>query len=146
MLKINKKLEYALIALKHLHTSKNKACRSARSISETYHIPFDTTSRVMQQMATHGYLQAAQGPQGGYRIAKDLKMFSFLELAEVILGPIALANCVSPSHNCDIKDTCNITMPIWSINQKLMDLCSNITLDELLNTQSIQSQLTGSTS
>ena len=96
MFKINRKIEYALISLKHMNAKSNEHLTRAKEICDIYHTPFDPTSRVLQIMAQKGVLDAEQGAKGGYRIKKVLKELTLLELSDMIVGPIEMAGCL---HN-----------------------------------------------
>ena len=51
MLKITKKVEYALISLKFIWEEKSRGeLTTAREICSKFNLPFDTTSKVMQAM------------------------------------------------------------------------------------------------
>ncbi len=65
MFKINRKIEYALIALKYMSHKAPGQITSAKEICDMYNTPFDPTSRVLQIMAQHGIVQAEQGAKGG---------------------------------------------------------------------------------
>src|SRR3989338_788088 len=102
MFKVNRKIEYALIALRYMN-SKPKDLVSAKEICDTYKTPFDTTSRVLQIMTQKGIVKAEHGAYGGYTINKDLTKVTLLELVEMILGPMKIANCFSKKYSaCDL--------------------------------------------
>jgi Rrf2 family transcriptional regulator, nitric oxide-sensitive transcriptional repressor len=110
MNKINRKVEYALMALNHMRAKSPGELTSVKEISNLYGCPFDATARVLQILATHGILKSEQGAQGGYQLMKDLHRVSFLELSEMIMGPTSVAKCRDGSHEaeCEIRSTCNI--------------------------------------
>jgi len=64
MLKLTRKLEYALIALRHMQ-DKRDAFISAKEIADRYLIPRELLAKTLQQMAKLNYIKAAQGPKGG---------------------------------------------------------------------------------
>ena len=55
MLKLTKKADYGLIALRHLATAP-QACSSAKDISEAYRIPLPLLSKVLQKLVKAGLL------------------------------------------------------------------------------------------
>lgn len=133
MNRINRKVEYALMALRSLASKKPGELTSAKEVSDTLRTPFDATARVMQVMASRGLLRSEQGATGGYQIQKDLENVSLLELAEMIDGPQSLIKCTrSESEGCEIHKTCNIAAPLTSLNRRLHQFYGSINLKELL--------------
>jgi Rrf2 family protein len=132
MNKMNRKLEYSLIALKHMSRKTPGELTSAKEVAENYHAPFDATARVMQLMAQHGILRSEQGANGGYQITKDLAKVTLQDLLNVIQGPTQITKCVSQEEPCELQKSCNIISPVHTLNQKLSEFYSNVTLKELL--------------
>lgn len=132
MSKINRKIEYALMSLKHMAEKIPGELTSAKEVSEHLNTPFDATAKVMQIMAQHGILKSEQGVNGGYQIQKDLNRFTLQSLIEMIEGPTAIAKCIHGEAACDIQSTCNIASPIVNLNNKLLEFYNSVTLKELL--------------
>ncbi|MEK7356500.1 MAG: Rrf2 family transcriptional regulator [Bdellovibrionota bacterium] len=138
MNKINRKVEYALIGLKHMRSKAPGELTSAKEISQLYGCPFDATSRVMQVLAQKGVLRSEQGAHGGYMITKDLTRLSFYDLSEMILGPVAVARCLHDQEGepaCEMRGTCNIVTPVQTLNRKLVEFYRALTIAELLETR-----------
>ncbi len=132
MLKISKKVEYALIALKFISCKKENELTSAREICEKFDTPFDTTAKVMQLMNNHGVLNSIQGVKGGYALSKDLSKISYIQLTKIIEGKSSLLGCEGKA-NCSRKKSCNIMGPIQELNNKLTKYLDKISLEELLS-------------
>jgi len=134
MNKLNRKIEYSLMALKHMVQKVPGELTTAKEVSETFKTPFDATARVMQLMASHGLLRSEQGAFGGYQITKDLAKVTMLELIEIIEGAPALVKCLNKEKDemCEIQSTCNIFSPVHSLNQKLNEFYKGLTLKEIL--------------
>lgn len=132
MWKLNRKVEYALIALKHMRSKKQGELTTAKEIADTYNCPFDATSRVMQLMVQANLLKSAQGSMGGYQIMKDLSRFSILDLIEIVLGPIHVAKCMKADENCELHKNCNIISPVSVLNHRLIEFYHSINLRDLL--------------
>lgn len=140
MNKINRKLEYALIGLKHMRAKAPGELTSVKELTQLYGCPFDAASRVMQVLAQNGVLISEQGAHGGYMIARDLTRLSFHELSEILLGKVAVARCLTESHNaselsCEMRGTCNIVTPVQTLNRKLNEFYKNLSISELLETR-----------
>jgi Rrf2 family nitric oxide-sensitive transcriptional repressor len=132
MLKLNRKLEYAFIALQHMKGKNPGELTSANEIAEQFSIPFDATARVLQVMAQKGILRAEQGAQGGYQIIKDLRKVTLFDLMGMILGTVEMARCLS-SEGCGIESTCNVRTPVRILESKLVEFYRNLSLSDLLN-------------
>ena len=132
MTKLNRKIEYSLMALKYIQERQSSNKVTAKEVSDSVHAPFDVIARVMQMMAQKGLLASEQGATGGYRLNQDLKEISLFQLVEIIEGPTALVKCITEDGSCDIGTTCNIASPIKSLNNKLNLFFKNIPLSELL--------------
>lgn len=133
MNKINRKLEYALMALKYMSQKIPGELTSAKEVSDAFQTPFDATARVMQQMAQKGgILRAEYGANGGYQITKDLAKVSIHDLIETVEGPTALVKCLHKTGPCQIQDTCNILSPVSQLNDRLTEFYKSLSLKELL--------------
>ena len=132
MNRINRKVEYALMALRYMSQKIPGELTSAKEVSESFSTPFDATARVMQMMSQKGLLKAEHGASGGYQITRDLGRVTVLELVEMIEGPTALVKCLHKEEPCDIRGTCNIVSPVTMLNQKLNEFYSSMTLKDLL--------------
>jgi Rrf2 family nitric oxide-sensitive transcriptional repressor len=130
MVKINKKVEYALMALKHMSLKSEGELTTAREICDKYNVPFDTTSKVMQQMNNFGMFKSHKGVKGGYSLAINLKNISYLELTELVEGKKSTVDC--ELTKCNLLNSCNIVSPMKKLNDHLMYFFSGLSLDELL--------------
>lgn len=132
MNKLNRKIEYSLMALKHMSTKRPGELTTAKEVADRYHSPFDATARVLQVMAQKGLLKSEHGVQGGYQITKDLQRISLHDLMEMIQGPTRIAKCMHKSEHCEIQSHCNIVSPVVTLNEKLSEFYKSVTLAELL--------------
>jgi len=136
MFKINRKIEYALISIKHMSVKSPGQLTSAKEICDIYGTPFDPTSRVLQIMTQHKVLHAEQGAKGGYQIIKDLSKFTLRELSDMIIGPIEIANCFHGDYSeCSISSTCHIIAPMLSLNESIKKLFTTIMVSELIDSK-----------
>ena len=131
MLKLTRKLEYALIALRHMQM-KGDLLSTTKEISDTYKIPRDLLAKTMQQMARLKYIDAVQGPQGGYRVYQALTNISLTQFVEELEGPFGMVNC-SISTDCIQLNNCNIRMPINKINDNIRSIFNDIPITDITN-------------
>lgn len=133
MTKLNRKIEYSLMALKYIQQRQSDSKVTAKEVADSVHAPFDVIARVMQMMAQKSLLASEQGASGGYRLNQDLKNVSLFQLFEIIEGPTSLVKCISEDGACEIEKSCNIVSPLKTLNNKLNLFFQNIPLSELIN-------------
>ncbi len=137
MIRIDKKLEHALIVLSHLAISNQKKLYTAKELAGIYNIAFDSVSRVMQRMASKDFLISIQGPSGGYKLSENIGDKTLLELLNTITKkPVKIAKCID--GECDKRDICNILNPVENLNNKLTEFYNSIKLNELLYLKGIK--------
>ena len=140
MIKISKKVEYALMVLKHMHSVNNNSPTTAREICDLYKAPFDTISKVMQTLSKHGILVSRQGVNGGYTLDSDLSVMSYSKLLDIIEGRSSARDCIE--LNCTLFSSCNIISPIRKLNQHMNNFISSISLADLFEESGHNSNLT----
>lgn len=131
MIKINRKVEYALMVLKLMKEKDPEELTTAREICDHFETPFDTTAKVMQIMNAGGILHSQKGVKGGYSLARDLSQVSYMELVELIEGKSFMMDC--HEGPCDLYDKCNISQPIKRLNDYLINIFNALSLNELLS-------------
>jgi Rrf2 family protein len=133
MLKLTKKADYGLIALRHLALAAHrpKGSASAKDIAEAYGIPLPLLSKVLQKLARAGLLASEQGTNGGYRLARDAGDISALEAIRTIDGPIILTQCFTEHTGCNQSELCPVREPLRKVHEGILGLLANISLADL---------------
>ena len=129
MLKLTRKLEYALISLRHMQM-KGSSLSSTKEISDLYIIPRELLAKTLQQMSRLKYIDAVQGPRGGYLINKALEKINLTQFVEEMEGPLEMVEC-NINSDCIQLNTCNIRMPINKINQNIRSIFNNINITDI---------------
>lgn len=129
MLKLTKKADYGLIALRHLAVHPEQGSASAREIARRYRIPLPLLSKVLQKLARSGLLAAQQGVRGGYRLARDPGRISALEVIHAIDGPIGLTACLDGA--CEQSERCTVREPLRRVHEGIVDLLAGITITDM---------------
>ena len=129
MLKLTRKLEYALIALRHMQM-KGDTLSTTKEIADMYMIPRELLAKTLQQMARLKYINAVQGPKGGYCIDKVLAIINLTQFVEAMEGPLEMVEC-NINSDCIQLNSCNIRMPINKINENIRSIFNNINITDI---------------
>jgi Rrf2 family nitric oxide-sensitive transcriptional repressor len=132
MNRLNRKVEYALIALKYMSTRYAGQLTTVKEICAATNIPFDATSRVMQQMAQRNIFKVEQGAHGGYMLVTDLSKLTFLDILELVSGPVEVVRCVGGQDECEFFANCNMASPLKNFNEKLATFYRSLTVGDLM--------------
>lgn len=130
MLKLTKKIEYGLIALRYMQGKGQNEVISAKEIADNFELPQSLMAKVLQQIAKHDIIEPIQGPSGGYKLAKSLNSIKMNKFIEIIEGPLGLVECLK-DPDCDHVENCNIRLPIERVNNTIINLFSNMTLADV---------------
>jgi Rrf2 family protein len=130
MLKLTKKADYGLIALKHL-AMNGPASSSAKEIADTYGIPLALLSKILQKLAKNGFLRSEHGTNGGYKLSRDPKEITALDVIRSIDGPIFLTACFTELGFCCHTDKCIVRDPLQKVHEGILRLLASITIADM---------------
>src|SRR6267154_4989787 len=109
MLKLTKKADYALMAMKHLadHAHEGTRSASAKDVADSFGIPPEALAKILQRLAKAGLLHSQHGTNGGYRLARAAHTISAFEVIQAIDGPLFITSCVTVRGECGQSNRCN---------------------------------------
>jgi Rrf2 family protein len=139
MLRLTKKADYGLMALKYLAEqpgagAQSPVAQSAKDIAQAYHIPPPLLAKILQTLARAGLLVSHAGTNGGYALAKPASQISAFEVIRAIDGPLFITSCITIHGSCDLAGHCTIKEPLRKVNDSIKDLLSNIHVSDLIET------------
>jgi Rrf2 family protein len=141
MLKLTKKADYGLIALRHL--AAGCAGASAKEMADHYGIPLPLLSKVLQKMARSGFLRSEHGANGGYRLAREPHEITALEVIRAIDGPIILTSCFTGHKECCQSGTCTVREPLRRVHLGILRLLESITISDMARDEAEESAADG---
>lgn len=133
MLKLTKKSDYGLIAMKHL-AEIHVSC-SAKDVAEAHGIPQELLAKILQRLVKAGLLVSQHGTNGGYVLARDAGAISAIEVIQAIEGPLFITSCVS-TRGCGRTERCTVREPLQKVRQSIEEVLSRITISDLRETKS----------
>ncbi len=127
MLKLSKKVDYALIGLMHL-ARQDEGASSARELASIYGMPQDLLAKVLQKLTRSGLVVSRQGMKGGYSLARPAEAITVARVIEVVEGQPYLTQCFTDLGACEQFDTCNIKSPLQRLNDEVLLMLSRTTI------------------
>src|SRR5438876_3152581 len=131
MLRLSKKADYALMAMKHLAADAPHGTASAREIAERYGIPLELLAKVLQQLTRRGLLLSQMGIHGGYHLARSTKAISVADIIAAIDGPLAITACGPEDERCEQFSKCNVRDPLWRVKDRIVAVLQTFSLSEM---------------
>src|SRR6202789_3769143 len=137
MLRLTKKADYGLMALKYLAEQADASApsahaQSAKDVAEAYHIPPQLLAKILQTLTRAGLLVSHAGTHGGYALARPAVEISAFEVIRAIDGPLFITSCITIHGSCDLAGHCTIKEPLRKVNDSIKELLSGIRIADLV--------------
>jgi Rrf2 family protein len=137
VLKLTKKADYGLIALRHL-ASIPGATASTKDIADAYHLPVPLLAKVLQKLAREKILVSVSGTNGGYKLARDARRITALEVVRAIDGPVILTHCFTEHGTCDQSENCTVREPLRRVHEAILELLHKFTITDLAESPAVR--------
>ncbi|MFO0750451.1 MAG: Rrf2 family transcriptional regulator [Myxococcota bacterium] len=139
MLRLNKKTEYALLALRQLGESHvvpapalgDVPLVTAKAIAARYKIPEMLLAKVLQRLKKQGLVSAAKGSGGGYRLARPLAEVPLLTVLTLFDGEASLVECQDTHGDCQQLAQCDVRGPLAVLNRAILAPLERMSLADL---------------
>ena len=132
MLRLGKKADYGLIALRHLAAQRPRASCSAKEIARAYGMPAELVAKVLQRLAKIGLLASQHGTNGGYALAKDASQINAFEVIRALEGPLFITSCVTDRSECHQMTKCTVREPLRKVNDAIAAALREVTVTSLV--------------
>ena len=131
MLKLTKKADYGLMALKYLAEHPETPALSAKDIADAYGIPAQLLAKILQRLTKVGLLRSHAGMNGGYALARDARQISAFEVIHAIDGPLFITSCTKGAKACELTPNCTIKEPLARVNSTIAGVLKSISIHDL---------------
>ena len=105
--------EYAVRCVLYLAKKGKGALVSRKEVAEQTDTPNPFLAKIAQQLARGGIIEIVQGRAGGYRLLRNPKGITLLEVVELVIGRISLNDCVARPQTCRASATCTVHQ-VWN--------------------------------
>ncbi len=131
MVKLTKKTDYGLIAIRYLAQKAPGKHVSAKEIAQTFGIPLELLAKVLQKLAKEGLVVSHHGAEGGYVLAREASAITALDVIRAIEGPILFTSCSTVRGECEQAPRCTVRLPLSRINEVLAAALGSIRISDL---------------
>ena len=131
MLKLTKKADYGLMALKFLAEHPERLALSAKDVADAYGIPAQLLAKILQQLTKSGLLKSHAGMNGGYALAREARSISAFEVILSIDGPFFITSCTKGKTGCELGLSCTIKEPLARVNETIAGVLKSISIQDL---------------
>jgi Rrf2 family protein len=134
MVRLSKKVEYGLIALRHIAIRGNSGVVTAKEIADTYKIPYEMLAKVLQKLTKAGLVISHQGVHGGYTLGRSPREVPVSMIINAIEGTTpVIASCMSEGPtSCGVFDLCTIKSPLSKVQANIENAFSSMMLSEIV--------------
>jgi Rrf2 family protein len=136
MLRLTKKADYGLMALKYLAEHPEAPSQSAKDIAEAYGIPPQLLAKILQRLTKVGLLKSHAGINGGYALSRDAASITAFEVIRAIDGPLFITSCgpmTGSARSCDLLENCTIKEPLAKVNDTISGVLKGIRIADLVD-------------
>ncbi|MBQ8161864.1 MAG: Rrf2 family transcriptional regulator [Clostridia bacterium] len=112
-MKISTRGRYAIRILLDIAMHEKNGYVSMKDIARRQQISKKYGDQIGMQLSQAGFLLATRGRQGGYRLVKDPRDVTVLQILTAMEGSLAPVQCLETENNlCERSNFC-ITLPMW---------------------------------
>jgi len=122
VLKLNRRTEYALLALRYLSTP-GREIASVHTVAEHYGLPEPLLAKVLQLLKRGGLMTATKGASGGYTLARCLHTVPLMEVLQLFDESTHLVGCIEEAGGCEchLHPSCEIRTGMTALNSLLVN-------------------------
>ncbi len=133
MIKLSKKVEYAIMALQYISENSSKT-NTAKEIAEKLSLPYDFLSKLLQTLMKKGLLVSQLGVKGGYMLVKQINEITVEDLMNALDERSRIVECADNDGSCCSRtEICDIRSPIMNLQEQINNIFKNTTIANLKN-------------
>jgi Rrf2 family protein len=130
MLKLSKKLLFAIEAVLDIAYNSGSTPVQSREITERQGIPRRYLEQVLQQLVRAGVLTGVRGPRGGYLLARERRRITVGEITRVVTA-------LDPAEPLTETESASelgrlVVRPLWAeVQERMMQELETTTIEDL---------------
>jgi Rrf2 family iron-sulfur cluster assembly transcriptional regulator len=131
MMKINRRIDYAIRVMLALAKQPLGSRLSTQQIQTTMLVPRAFLSRIIAELAKAKLIDTFPGPMGGVQLARSSDKINLKNIWEAIDGRLLISDCLENPEECPLNEGCPVNARWRKIQSFLVDELESTTLDNL---------------
>ncbi|PMC33778.1 transcriptional regulator [Bacillus sp. UMB0899] len=131
-MKYSKATNYALHTIVYLALLPSGKTIGVKPLAEVQKVSPTYLSKVLTTLVKSDFIESVTGVNGGYKLIKDVKDITFLDIIKAIEGTSSLFHC-SLDHTQHNRENCLIEQVMNEAEQKMEDYLRAQTIQSLVN-------------
>jgi Rrf2 family protein len=135
MFQLSKKVEYALIAVRHMAMGGHRQIFTTKEIADQYQISYELLAKVMQRLVREKFISSYQGVHGGYVLMRDPGELKLSAIINAIEGKsnVTIIQCEAEGPtDCVIHSTCTIKNPLVKLQFTINKMFEELSIMEMV--------------
>lgn len=133
-MRLTTKGRFAVTAMIDLGMRNSEGPITLAGISERQKISLSYLEQLFGKLRRHELVESVRGPGGGYNLAKPMEKISVADIILAVDEPLDATQC-GGKENCNDDQRC-MTHDLWtSLNERIYEYLSSVTLDQLVAKQ-----------
>ena len=133
-MRLTTKGRFAVTAMIDLGLRHGNGPVTLAGISDRQKISLSYLEQLFGKLRRHGLVESVRGPGGGYNLARPMEQITIAEVITAVDEPLDATRCGGLA-NCQDQDRC-MTHELWtSLNEKIYEYLSSVTLKEMVERQ-----------
>ncbi len=130
---VSTKGRYALRVMVRLAQRGGDALTPLKEIAESEQISQKYLESIMTTLSKAGFVDAAHGKGGGYRLSRSPESYSIGSILKLTEGSLNVVSCTAQGPAACSRSECCNALPMWERLDKMIDdFFEGITLADLL--------------
>ncbi|MGL4450513.1 MAG: RrF2 family transcriptional regulator [Sarcina sp.] len=130
---ISQEGDYALRAIRAMHSLGNDNRIEASVIAEKEEIPLRFLFKILRKLRKAGIVDSFRGTNGGYTLRKSLDDVTIKDVIEAVEGPIYINKCIGDKESCSVcKRGCSLYKEMMEIEKEILNVLSKKSLKDIL--------------
>lgn len=105
---------------------------TVHELSRASGIPWPFLRRILQRLHRGGFLGSFKGSRGGFRLQREAKRISLLDLVETFQGPFCLNECSFKRRRCPRTAACLLRKKLARLERTVRKQMRGLSLQSLM--------------